>query len=36
MAGIYVSRRRMIVSQTSLVFSWTDQGETWVLEAMNG
>ena len=36
MVGIYVSRRCMIVSPTPLIFSWTGQGGTWVLAAMNG
>ena len=36
MDGIYVNRHDAVVSQTSLVFSWTGQGGTWVLVAMNG
>ena len=36
MADIYVNRRCAVVSRTSLVFSWTGQGGTWVLVAMNG
>ena len=31
MADIYVSRRCVVVSQTSMVFFWTGQGGTWVL-----
>ena len=34
--GFYESRRRAAVSWTPLVFSWTGQGRTWVLVAMNG
>ena len=35
MADIYVSRRCAAVSRTSLVFSCTGQGGTWVLVAMD-
>ena len=36
MADIYVSCRCAVVSRTSLVFSCTGQGGTWVLVAMDG
>ena len=36
MAGFYVSRRCRVVPRTPLAFSWTGQGGTWVLAAMNG